>query len=69
MQLSRRRGDRADGGGQADAHAVDITDYAAVSAAVAAFEQAAGPIDVLVNNAGTDTFAYFLDTEPALWDA
>ena len=27
-----------------------------------------GPIDVLVNNAGWDKFAYFLDTEPALWD-
>ena len=48
--------------------AVDITDYAAVTAAVAAFEQAAGPVDVLVNNAGWDKFAYFLDTEPALWD-
>ena len=55
-------------GGKAHAHAVDITDYAAVVAAVAAFEQTAGPVDVLVNNAGADTFAYFLETEPALWD-
>jgi 2-hydroxycyclohexanecarboxyl-CoA dehydrogenase len=39
-----------------------------VAAAVPAFEQAAGPTDVLVNNAGVDTFAYFLDTEPMLWD-
>ena len=56
-------------GSLAHAHVVDITDYAAVSAAVEAFEHVAGPTDVLVNNAGTDTFAYFLDTEPALWDA
>src|SRR5688572_12604636 len=55
-------------GARAIPHAVDITDYAAVTAAVAAFEQAAGPLDVLVNNAGWDKFAYFLDTEPALWD-
>jgi 2-hydroxycyclohexanecarboxyl-CoA dehydrogenase len=55
-------------GARAIAQAVDITDYAAVVAAVADFEQSAGPIDVLVNNAGWDRFAYFLDTEPALWD-
>ena len=55
-------------GGRAIAQVVDITDYAAVAAAVAAFEQSAGPVDVLVNNAGWDKFAYFLETEPALWD-
>lgn len=55
-------------GGRAIAQVVDITDYAAVTAAVAAFEQSAGPVDVLVNNAGWDKFAYFLETEPALWD-
>ena len=55
-------------GARAFALVVDITDYAAVVAAVAAFEQSAGPVDVLVNNAGWDRFAYFLDTEPALWD-
>jgi 2-hydroxycyclohexanecarboxyl-CoA dehydrogenase len=55
-------------GARAVAYEVDITDYAAVSEAVAAFEQAVGPTDVLVNNAGWDKFAYFLDTEPALWD-
>lgn len=55
-------------GGRAIAQVVDITDHAAVVAAVAAFEQCAGSVDVLVNNAGWDKFAYFLDTEPALWD-
>ena len=52
----------------ATAHAVDITDHAAVAAAVAAFEAQSGPTDILVNNAGWDQFAYFLDTDPALWE-
>jgi 2-hydroxycyclohexanecarboxyl-CoA dehydrogenase len=55
-------------GGRAHPHAADISDSAAVAAAVAAFEQDAGAVDVLVNNAGWDKFAYFLQTEPALWD-
>ncbi len=55
-------------GNGASAHAVDITDHAAVAAAVAAFESAVGPTDILVNNAGWDQFAYFLDTDPALWE-
>lgn len=43
--------------------AVDITDYAAVRAAV----DAAGPVDILVNNAGWDMFKPFLKTDPAFW--
>jgi 2-hydroxycyclohexanecarboxyl-CoA dehydrogenase len=54
-------------GNGASAHAVDITDYAAVAAAVAAFESKCGATDILVNNAGWDKFAYFLDTDPAIW--
>jgi len=42
---------------------VDITDYAAVTQAVAA----AGPVDILVNNAGWDMFKPFLKTDPAFW--
>ena len=52
----------------ASGHAVDITDHAAVAKAVAAFEAKGGPTDILVNNAGWDKFAYFLDTDPALWE-
>ena len=52
----------------ASAHAVDITDHAAVVAGVTAFEARVGPTDILVNNAGWDHFAFFLDTDPALWD-
>jgi 2-hydroxycyclohexanecarboxyl-CoA dehydrogenase len=51
----------------ATAYEVDITDYAAVTRAVEAFERDVGPTDVLVNNAGWDKFAYFLTTEPDLW--
>ena len=42
---------------------VDITDYDAVKKAVAE----AGPVDVLVNNAGWDRFIPFLKTDPAFW--
>jgi NAD(P)-dependent dehydrogenase (short-subunit alcohol dehydrogenase family) len=46
----------------------DITDRAAVDAAVAAAESELGPIDVLVNNAGWDVFKPFTKTVPAEWD-
>jgi 2-hydroxycyclohexanecarboxyl-CoA dehydrogenase len=39
-----------------------------VRAGVAAAEQAVGPLDVLVNNAGTDRFSFFVNTDEALWD-
>jgi 2-hydroxycyclohexanecarboxyl-CoA dehydrogenase len=58
---------RADGG-QAQAFRCDITDRAAVDAAVAAAQERFGPIDVLVNNAGWDVFKPFTKTEPAQWD-
>ena len=48
--------------------AVDITDYEAVTAAVAEFERAVGPVAILINNAGWDKFAFFLNTKPLLWE-
>ena len=54
-------------GGQARAYAVDITDNARVNSAVAAVEADLGPVDVLVNNAGWDFAARFVDTTPDLW--
>lgn len=57
----------AEAGGKATAHIVDITDRAAVDAAVAAVETG-GPIHVLVNNAGWDEAKPFLDTDIPLWN-
>jgi 2-hydroxycyclohexanecarboxyl-CoA dehydrogenase len=53
-----------------DGHAVhvDVADAENVRAAVAAIEEALGPLDVVVNNAGTDRFSYFVNTDEALWD-
>jgi len=58
---------RADGG-RAQEYAVDIADQARVLAAVAQAERELGPADVLVNNAGWDRAADFLETDKALWE-
>ncbi len=55
-------------GGTAQAFKCDITDRAAVDAAVAGAEAALGPVAVLVNNAGWDVFKPFTKTVPAEWD-
>lgn len=56
-------------GRRASTHVVDITDYAGVSDAVTAILSDQGGIDVLVNNAGFDRFANFLDTTPQQWES
>ena len=43
---------------------MDVADYASVRAGV----KAAGPLDVLVNNAGIGRVAPFLESDEALWD-
>jgi NAD(P)-dependent dehydrogenase (short-subunit alcohol dehydrogenase family) len=58
------------GGGKAVARAFDVTDHAAVVAAVAATEAELGPIDLLVNNAGipeTMAAVKFIDSSPESW--
>jgi 2-hydroxycyclohexanecarboxyl-CoA dehydrogenase len=55
-------------GGRGVALAADITDDDAVTRAVRELGEAAGPVDVLVNCAGWDRLAKFVDTDPALWD-
>lgn len=55
-------------GGRARAFACDIADRAQVDSAIAAAEQALGPVAILVNNAGWDIFRPFLQTSPAEWE-
>lgn len=55
-------------GGQAIAVSVDVTDAAAVRAAVARTEAELGPVDVLVNAAGWDELTPFVDTDEAFWE-
>jgi len=54
-------------GGLARAFETDITDLDAVEAAVASFEREVGETTGLVNNAGWDLAAPFLETDAALW--
>src|SRR5215472_17547691 len=53
----------ADAGGTAAPYAVDITDHAAVMAAVERVENEVGGIGILVNNAGWDRMMNFVDTD------
>jgi 2-hydroxycyclohexanecarboxyl-CoA dehydrogenase len=47
---------------------LDVRSTDSIVAAVAATESALGPVDVLVNNAGYDEWAWFTDTDADLWD-
>jgi 2-hydroxycyclohexanecarboxyl-CoA dehydrogenase len=47
---------------------LDITDAGEVSARIAEIAATLGPIDALVNNAGWDRLAPFLETDEDLWD-
>jgi 2-hydroxycyclohexanecarboxyl-CoA dehydrogenase len=51
----------------AEAVAMDVTDADSVAKAVAAVNDALGAPTVLVNNAGTDEFGFFKDTDEGLW--
>ena len=55
-------------GGRAVAADADVGDLVAVQAAVRAVEDGLGPLDVLVNNAGWDRMALFVESEPTFWD-
>ena len=47
---------------------LDVRSTESIAAAVSAAEAELGPIDVLVNNAGYDEFAFFVNTDEDLWD-
>ncbi|MBO0902836.1 SDR family NAD(P)-dependent oxidoreductase [Jiella sonneratiae] len=55
-------------GGAAEAVAADVSDEAAVSAAVRRAEAAHGPVEVLVNNAGHAHQSRFVDLQPTDFD-
>lgn len=55
-------------GGKAETLVVDLTDFAAVGAALGRVEAGTGGVDVLVNNAGWDLFVPFLKSEPNFWN-
>jgi 2-hydroxycyclohexanecarboxyl-CoA dehydrogenase len=56
--------------GEIDGAAVqmDVADAASARAGSDAAATELGPIDVLVNNAGTDRFSFFVKSDPDLWD-
>jgi 2-hydroxycyclohexanecarboxyl-CoA dehydrogenase len=48
--------------------ALDVTSPESAVEAASAVTSELGEIDVLVNNAGTDLFEFFVNTDPGLWD-
>jgi 2-hydroxycyclohexanecarboxyl-CoA dehydrogenase len=47
---------------------LDVRSTDSIATAVSAAESELGPVDVLVNNAGYDEWAWFTDTDAELWD-
>jgi NAD(P)-dependent dehydrogenase (short-subunit alcohol dehydrogenase family) len=57
-----------DAGGQAAGVEADISDRAQVEAAVAEIRRRLGPVTVLVNNAGVESFTPFAEIDDPSWD-
>ena len=55
-------------GGRAFGADADVSDPVAVRAAAHVVEEALGPVDVLVNNAGWERLVLFVESDPALWE-
>jgi 2-hydroxycyclohexanecarboxyl-CoA dehydrogenase len=55
-------------GGRAIAVSADVTDEAAVRAAVQSVAEQLGSVDIAVNNAGWDELRPFLETDEPFWD-
>ena len=47
---------------------LDVTSVASVDAAVAEIAKELAPVDLLINNAGTDRFSFFVNSDEELWD-
>jgi NAD(P)-dependent dehydrogenase (short-subunit alcohol dehydrogenase family) len=58
----------AGSGGRVASVALDVTDRSSIERAVAALESALGPIDLLINNAGTAVSKGVLEQTEADWD-
>jgi 2-hydroxycyclohexanecarboxyl-CoA dehydrogenase len=67
-QAEKTAGDIKAAGGKAMAIKVDLTKYDEVEVMVNKVIQELKGVDILVNNVGWDTFAFFVDTKPELWD-
>ncbi len=65
--LRRLEAEIRQGGGEAAAVAMDVTDRASVERAVGEAEAALGPITILVNNAGIPSGAFFTRTSEEEW--
>jgi 2-hydroxycyclohexanecarboxyl-CoA dehydrogenase len=55
-------------GGRAASADADVADHVAVRSAAEEIEKALGPVDVLVNNAGWERLALFVESDPTFWD-
>jgi 2-hydroxycyclohexanecarboxyl-CoA dehydrogenase len=55
-------------GDRAIAVELDVTDAGSVARAVGQVEDALGPVEVLVNNAGWDELRPFVETDESFWD-
>jgi gluconate 5-dehydrogenase len=66
--LDAARATFIEGGGAGDTVAFDAGDRVAVRAGVARLEATVGPIDILVNNVGTQVRAPITEVDDASWD-
>ena len=67
-QAEKTANDIKAAGGKATAMKVDLTKYNEVDAMVKKLVEQFKGVDILVNNVGWDTFAFFVDTTPESWD-